>query len=421
MLIIAILLIFFCPTQIVFSFRAHWIVLLYALLLCALPFGNQRIGELKKFKPIQWLGIIFLFQVILALSFYGIYSLTMQAMPIIHLPNMAFSAVSYHFLIQWGLFPFGLFILLAARMAKVGFIKKQRGLLSVATASLLKNTITDDVGVSIDSFMRLTIISAFAMTGGFLALIVMELMHDYLQLPLMIGPKFGTLILCTLIIMLVTSQYWQKTLRRISSWPVPSLCIIAIVIITVVATIFIGSFVINTIEQNAPVIKTPFSLFNTPRAVDYWFILIAFWGLAWLPIYAGIMAYISQGYKIRSMIVANLILPMIAGILVYLTVIQQWPINSINKDASLWLGLIGMTLIFSLLFREKWLTPYMRATVPDTEFLKKRPRHRFIQNLAQTIGMLISIYLLSGSIMPGFLMFIILLPGFIIAFMTVIN
>jgi glycine betaine transporter len=401
---ISLALIFFCKNQIILTFKAHWLILFLALLLIFLPVGSYRLGkanESPRLKWPVWLSLIFMLQISAYLLFYLFcYVLDVNAIK----PPVDIMKILYW---NWGLFPWGMYALVAISLAFISFREQKIGMISIALQPLFKNTIDDAVGVSGDSYARVSIIFSLCSTLSFICLALIIFVAKTYGFPIVSGLKISTMLFVSSLISIIYLPEYQKWMYRILSYNLPLILVIPAFILLLAIVVLFFALLFHFASAYLPLLNFQTPLFSDKNIRPYFIIYSGVWWIIWTPLLAASMAYISQGYRIRTVVMGILALP----VLISFAIGMHWNLSVMHSP---WAGLIlaGLSLIilFSFFLRKKNLTYLMRVVLPKSQTIKPRSPIHYLRNLLQFIVLLVLAYLIGGISLLSIFSFLAGLP-----------
>jgi choline-glycine betaine transporter len=345
---IGIFSVLFFPYMVVFSFRAQLLFLIGACLLLVTPWANRRVSletvslppqlpdqPPQKRKPFLYcLGITTLLQVVLTSAFYTICHLTATTLPVGMHPFPLFEASMSILWWSWGIFPWGIYVLVAVGLAYTAYLKKQAGDMSTLIRPLCKNEKGDLISLFADVSMKVAILFSLSSTLACIALECMGVIGTTLHLPLFYGTRLDTFLAMVLILQLTKSDLFSHQISRLLKhrsffWSV-SIFLACATLGMFLISVFIGWFS----PAYTPPLNHEISFFPANWHV-IWLFFSGVWWLTWTPLISGMMAYLWRGYKIHTMILWILFLP------VGMAVWGSLALDGMHTYANLW-GLLPL-------------------------------------------------------------------------------
>lgn len=366
----------------------HWILLFAAISLIITPLGNIKSTTVRFHWPI-WLLLILSVEVSLYALYYGFYQLTNP------------QSLSTNLTKNFGLFPWALYGLLAVNLSIFGYSQHKNGLLSVTLKPILNNTIEDNIGVYADTFVRIAITFSFISAISFTALNTALQLTQPFSYPLTTN---NMLVGLGVIVLLNLLPLWPWLYRALSTIKVPLSLILFIALLLNIGLVLILNHVVTLINPLLPTSTTAIPFLSDSTHILLQQISLAWWWLAWAPLIGGFIAFVSQGYRLRSILLISLLPPVFLHyVFLYL---QHHPIALLK-----WLmPLLGASFLFVLLVRANYIDYLMRGTLPGIHALKKRNPKKFILTIMQTSSLLLVIYWVMANVALAFMLFCEFLP-----------
>lgn len=407
-LIIALVILYFFPQQILLCFRAHWLVLFFLLLIIVTPIGNIRLGNEKIVNFWQWLLLVFSAQLGISFVYYGFSEVISKSLPIFITTNSNVFASSSKILFRdWGYYPFAAFLLTGIIFSYYGFYKKTPATLSRALQPLLKNKTEDALSLSADFIVRTISLFMLASIIGIVSLQLMFILASLFQVKLNIGLNLATITIATIILLLINYPKWDQTVRYLSTKKTPLAIITILYILFIAILLVILNAIINFLATGYAPLTNPIFQFNINNWFNYWMILSAMWWIGWVPLVGGLIAFLSKGYKIRTVILGGLLsLLLISGVWILLESLTF----TYLKNFSLLAAILGILMLMPLFMRAKFMLYQMRAVVPDTQPQKTRTLHFYTQALLKNAAFIVILYLPMGIYLLNVMIFALIFP-----------
>lgn len=389
--IVLTLVYMFMGQSITNSISAHWFITIFLIPAAINPKYKIDLATYNKKKSslTYWLLQLFTFQLCLYFLFRGFSDLLIQEpikAPYVH-----------------SLFPWDLYALFSVALGYTLTKKNTKGLLSSLVSPWFKNSYYDSVGVITDSFARLTAFTGLCLIVATCTLILSSTVPDL---------HFGNFDLSTtmcssFLILCVTSKPFRQITRLLLNF-LPSIIVTLFSIAAAIACISIAYSLTSAYLPHAQKIIFEFGL--AQRSTYATMLLYS------LMLNVGILAcayfvYISQGYTIRSMLLAQMILPM-------LFLMYNYPIP---HDILFILTLLSCFFLMGLFIRKKYLTHIFRATMPGKENIKNRPPYNQITPLAATAMLFVALFLNTGPVMLGYLIFVMAMPSALLMLLSLVK
>lgn len=371
-------------------FHAHWVLLGLAVILLATPWANQRVplenDTAKRLPFLQACSLTVAMECTLLLVFYAITHLVSATLPAQTSANSALFANSlYNLAYQWGLFPWGAYVLLAAAIAYTCYIKRQAGDMSSILQPLLKSSPADISSLFIDVITKLSIL--FALSGSLILLLyeIVGLVAQPLELPVIYGARLDLMIIIMLLVNFCRGNFAEKRLRWLSRHGVPPTVSMLILLLIAALIILIVSAVLPQFTPLvAPNFATVMSL-PTEHSAAIWHIFIGIWWLSWAPLAAGLLAYVWRGYRIRTLLIMPLLLPAALAAVLYVAPNWEWLIPSNHNLLNLVPAILGLAGVLLLFLRQRYLIYSWKAKLSVNNLMFKGNPATFLARLVQTI------------------------------------
>lgn len=402
-------LIFFCHFThfISFYFESLWIATGCAFLFIVTPLGNRRLSHennaiITRLPMPQWIFSIILFEMVLFGVFLGIthvVSSTLTVNTTVH-PYL-FSQSLQTELLQYGLFPWSLYAVIAAGMGILAYHQQRNAYFSNLLYPVIKTDVQSAVGLIVNVGSRRITLFGIGLTLTFFPILIISLFLVP-EKHIAFGFQPVTLLVTLLLLFSTFSNTIKQYAMRLFSRHIPtflSLPIFAIVlalVIVLLSAMIPG--IIPTANQPTPLFIQNWIDFHWQTA---WMVFSMMWWLALTPAVCTYIVRISRGYKIRDMMLCVLTLPMfIAAWLFYfhgsfISVSEKW--ITIFSAASF---LIALPLLINF----KNLSTLISAYYPKNGEMKIRDHHPFFIKAIQICIIGIYFYLVIG--MNGLSIFI---------------
>lgn len=415
LILIGFFLVMTFPYAITDSFIAHSILLLMAILLIFTPWGNRR-PPAANFtpKPLPLLKVISLTlvsQVAVVAAFYSICHLIAVSMPnltpVVKPPLPMFMFSFKVLLWQWGLFPWGMFTLLAAALTYNSYIKQRAGDMSTLIRPLFRNRVGDMVSIAADVAIKIAIALTLVSSLALISMECLALIAHQLHLPLASGMRLDVLIVTVIILILNKGRYWQQLLTKLLQRQYSPPLVISLLLVTMILALLILGAILHW--------GTPLYLDRIAQPLNFvpigwvslWGVFVGVWWLCWAPLMGGLYAYIWRGYRIRTMVLGTLLPPILVAII--WAVYPHWQLTISNNTS--WLNFIpavfAAVVIISLFLRTPYIPYAWKATLPTGQRLYKRSPVDYLYRLIQGIVLVMGVYWTSGIYLMSISYFIV--------------
>ncbi len=407
--IIATVLFFFYPATIATTFRVHWLAVFLLLILFLTPFAKQQLGHTQKVSFLRWLTILEIAQLALNFLYAGLSNLFWHQLPVLINPiNSPVKATTHYFLWQCGFFPWPLIILLSVIISYYAYCRHEKTLISVTLKPLFRNTDTDSITIFADFLSRLMIFFSLASTLGILSLEFSSIFLHGLGLTPATGLGLETIVIASILLWLISDQRFFNVIRwfttkNFSPAVIAVIATFALSIIFLILTLLTQSF-----SDLIPGFTKSLLVLPTLRSNNDWIILTGMWWLSWTPLMVGLIVYLSQGHKIRTILFGGIII-IISNFLMQLLFSKTNFLDHSNYLSSIML-LIGAMIIFGIFVRKSLMTYLIRGTVPGITKEKPRTWHYYLRALLNTASFFLILYFPTGIIAISIFTLIVVFP-----------
>lgn len=388
----------YAPQYCLRGFFAHWALLLLTIVICLSPIGHRFIGsaEQKKYNIFQWLAMIIGIQLPLLVL--------MVSLMIITATNQATLSMMHLFLIDWGLYPWALLGLIGALLGYISYTKGQPGTAHNIIKPIAPKLITDQSANITKGIVRMAHNLCVSLMIGFAIVTLLAILHQTLGLQLAVGFNTHMMIATVFIILLTSSKKWTKRLEMLTSHQAPPF-VIALLYIALITFLLVAiNIFLQMISNIFPPMEAAKSLtiFIENHTLPVWALLMASIPLTFIPSYGAIIANISKGYRIRSVLLANLLLPLIlaAGLYQPLSHQQLWLPSPVLAGL---FCLISILILLFIIFKQGYLGAMIHATLPGSTDIKPEDPHQYLQILLQLATIVVILYLAAGTYLIGIL------------------
>lgn len=407
--ILFLLIIIFCKHLVLYILITHWLFLICTLIIFFCPISKNNINpslSVRRLKTWQWLFAIWIIQ---GLFFFASYTSIFAAQQLFPANSFGISYIQNIFTKNYGLFPLGFITLLTLSLSYFCYNRKQLGVISSTIQPLFKNTLEDAVGIYADGSIRTATLVALAITLSMCILLSAGLIMKWQHFPIILGTKISVIFAVSVALFSLNPQLLTNSVRWLRNYKIPYLFILAIFLLFLVFIILIVNAIAAIINDNFPNLRLSYEIFSIVNTKIYTEIFVACWWLAWCPVIAGILAYISQGYSWRQFIIASLILPIIFGLMINHNYFGFK--NGINANLFSTVSLLSAITIIFFLLKTKYISYLMRSTLPETHTIKPRNPQTYISNLIYTSSFICLFYCVAGIPIISIPFFIYIAPA----------
>ncbi len=411
--IAGIILAWFLLPQIVQAYRIFMLILLTVLLLLISPLGHARLtpdhDKTKRLRFWPWIFSILALQLCLILVYFGIANVVGHWLPINTSPksSLLFSGL-YYSLIQLGLFPWNIILLAAIAMSFYSYRRNQDAYLSTLLYPIFKSNPLQTWGLIIDSLAKISTSLVIACSLAFMSLLLASLLAKSAMVS---GITSATAIVVMVLLIVTFTQSFKRYLKQLFNRSIPLAVSIPILCVFIAAALVILSLLLRAFitpaQTKLPNFIRHFQHFGWD---NLWRLFSAAWWLAWTPVIAVFIARISRGYRIRHIILAVLLLPVLISLLFLLLSHHHFQMVFLSSKVYAiiaWLGFIGLLLMIG---KYSTLPMLMMCYLPKRDLIKHRDHQIYFRKCVQMSIGFIYLFLPIGILGPGILLFIFTLP-----------
>ncbi len=412
--VISIGLMFFATAYIPSAYLVNWAILVIVLFLCITPFGHHKLIARKDEKPrhdfVSWLWRIFALQLALFFTFLGIAEVCAHWLPALTTthPNALFLPTKT-FLINLGLFPWTIFALYAGGLGYVSYCKNKDAQMSSLLTPLFSCEPETLLGIIFNLQARLATTLALSITFAFITLLIVSLITPH-SLPFLTGFHAKTTIIVMVIILFGFTPPFKRLLTRLLNPKIPLfLSLITVLILFAVLMLLLNSLFFHAGQSP---IHIPYIIqwMKDKNWATLWLIFSLTWWICWTPLIASHIARLSRGHRIRSTMIATLILPAFFTLLLIL--FPEAIVNFLSHYPYL-ISLIALAGFIYLLWRltEKSVLPMLiRSYLPKRDQYKRRDHYFYFRKVFQVMLIVIYLYLPAGMAVTSIFIFALALP-----------
>lgn len=395
-----IALVSFATPYIPKAYLANWGVLAIILLVCITPLGHKKLVATKNEKPrhnfVPWLLRIFALETSLFLTFLGILQVCAYGLPVItpQHPSL-FLQTSKTLFIQLGLFPWTIFALFAGRIGYQSYCKNKDAPTSVLAAPLFSCEPESLGGLVLNLESRVATMAALSTSFAFMTLLILSLITPP-NLPFLTGFHAKTTIIAMAVILFGFTQPFKRLFARLLNPKIP--LFLSLIIVLVIFAVFM--LLLNALFFGLG--KTPIHMpaiiqwIEDKNWVTLWIVFSLTWWACWTPLITSHIARLSRGHRIRSTMIATLVLP---AFFTCLLVLFPGEITSLLNKHPYLLSLIALAGFIYLLWRltEKTVLPILiRSYLPKRDYYKRRNHPFYFRKVFQLMLIFIYLYLPAG-------------------------
>lgn len=392
-----ILLFLFAKPTFTKLLSASYFFLLFAFFLIISPFGKIRIGSTPRYKTLHWLLMIFGIEIILYLLFFSFTHTVMQYIPATETLRNAASAkfILQTLAIQYGFYPWTMYAILAAGLGYIHYCKNQLPLKS-SLLPVLQDAYLDTFFKRMAQIL-LSVSSSFIFftTIGLLGAQIALLFSDITGTTRIYAMTSTSVLLGIVFLFTLHTPKFTNIIQFLCRYKV------SVGLFFLMATFALGIFFI-VLNLLAPLLQNYFArnkiiLLELPLdyvSIETWQIAIGCWWLGWATLAMTAFMHISYGRRIRDLILAVMILPIIVSILgVNNLFIYSHPIL---LDVLALIGPLTLIMIFMRSHHSGLMTIGF-VTLPENSLIAKpRATIKFIIPVLRAIVWLGLVYMWTG-------------------------
>ena len=361
------------PTVAAYLPQLHYLIL---LCLIVLLFKPVKIKAKPHYSTIKWLLSIFLIQLFVMLMLKQTADL-----PILF-PWTAYLILTILFLIY----------------------RKSAEQVTTVMQCLKHMKIAEGASILIDNHFRLGMIYALAIALALLVMVCSQHLATFLNISLQPGFTLQNMIVSSVFLFASVTKPWQKVTRWLALQRYPLIVPLGLEVICLIIALLGSSTVIPLISKDI-VLELPALTIKADNQVIVWT-----WLLAITPAVAHLIAKLSFGRSIRSIILVNLLFPVLFFIYNY------FPLPIIPHSI---LTIIAFFILLLILWRYRSIKIFMFSQFSlSGESKIQRNEVMGLRALMQSTLIATAVYLVSGFSLIYFVAFAIALPLLIILFIA---
>lgn len=358
-------------------FQAFWICVVCCLILIFSSLGNHILAENKnhvgkKMRWPTWLLCIVSIEIGLYLIYAGISLLCGKLFLIntVSHDHLFVNSIKTQ-LLHYGLFPWGLYGLLAVGMGITAYHKKSDAFMSDIIKPITKSSSRQWIGLTANIAARRATIFGLSVT---LMMMTFLLLSIFISLPAHIPYAFYPAALLTSLVLLTlaltnklkyyTGRIFSRAIPIQFSIPVVTALLALLILATGIFISGLGSLFSKPIEP---------PLISKWIALDWktsWMIFSVLWWAFLAPMIASLFARISHGYSVRNMLIATLIFPLCMTLYLHMHASSQ--IFSFSSETISILSVIAFFILFSILLQHDYVGCVANAYFPKFGIKKNR-------------------------------------------------
>lgn len=400
LLLIGILLFFYLPTLCSYVGYLFWISTAAALFLILTPAGNSRLGEKTAESatrlPIkQWFFCILLLELTLLGVYLGMSFINGDVFPInTTLHTDLFSASLKTDLLHYGLFPWNLYALISVGMGFLAYRENTDAYFSNLVKSITHAKTDHAFSAIINIGIRRCTLFALSITLLFLTILFISIINPYFAYGFQTQPLLTTLALFLFMSTAMAKKYSARIFSRSISTQLslPFFCLALGVSILILESVTKGLMQ----DQSPPVMPVFFQGWISFPWSTAWSIFSAMWWICLTPVISGFIIRISRGYRIRSIIIAVLILPSLITLFFIFSTQIQWTSLTLSPIAIKLLSLLSFIILLPLLLNHQNSSNAIFSYFPKKGVIKPRDHQAFFYYTLQLTIVALCFYLVLG-------------------------
>lgn len=398
-LIVTLLLIEYATPYVVEAYHLHWLILVIVLMLCFSPFGNMKLIAKSQEKPRhsfwRWLGQLFLLQISLFFVFIGMTLVFSHWLPLTS-PSHPLVITRYFetFLKHDGLFPWALYALYAGGLGYISYIKNEDAYISSLALPFFKAQPTTLLSNILNMQARSAAFIVLTATFAFMTLLIASVITPP-SMPLLTGFHGKTLIIITALIVLGFTPPFKKIVRKLLNPKIPLWIATATTLILFALLIWLLNAFFGHLGEAPIQVPSFIQWLERKNPNQLWLIFSAAWWIGWTPTIAAHIARLSRGYRIRSILLATLVLPFVFTLLLIefpaiLSIFDNLPITAS------FIAIIAFMYLLMILTEKMVLPILIRSYLPRRDLYKHRDHSFYFRKSFQMMLVLTYLYLPTG-------------------------
>jgi len=407
--LIGIALISFATPYIPKAYLANWGILAILLFICITPLGHQKLVSTKNEKPaypfVPWLLRIFALEASLFLTFLGIMEVCTQGLPVITppRPNLIFQTSEIIF-VQLGLFPWTIFALFAGRLAYQSYCHNKDATMSLLATPLFPCSPNKLGGMILNLEARTATVMVLSITFAFITLLILSVITPP-QLPFLTGFHGKTTIIALAVIIFGFTTPFKRLLTRLLNLKIPLFIALSIVLVILAVFMLLLNALFFHLGQSPIHMPKIIQWIEDKNWVTLWVVFSLAWWAAWTPLMASHIARLSRGHRVRSTMLATLVLPAFFTLL--LVLFPNGMAGFLNNYPYLLslCALAGFMYLLWQLTRKTMLPTLIRSYLPKGDHYKRRDHYFYFRKIFQGMLILIYLYLPAGIAIISVVMF----------------
>lgn len=393
-------------------FAIGWVALALTLIMLFLP-SSYKATLKKTYSTGQWLLQIAAFQLSLFAMYLGVSWVSNMTISSFNtLPKPLFTLTSFDLLAHFGLFPWGIALVIAFLFIKLSNIKQT----DIYFSNLLApNTASNHIGwrstnAAIKYGLGLAILSCI-----FFITLLWALVFAPDLFPIRVGATVSNMFIPLALFAVTFSKFFKQTLKKLLAYKNPTSLGICIATLGTSIILILLNIVFSFLPHSPVALPAFIQNFMKQGVMPLWNLFSACWWLSWGFIAGLFIARISRGYSTAQIFMATLTLPLLLLLSCYLIlhnniITTQFYLSTTYSYLTPLIATLGFIGLITLTMRKIFL-PCMILSYLPLSITKHRNHHFMFRKYFQACAILLYFYLATNlaSLTPLFLFFGIIL------------
>lgn len=402
-IITGILLFCYASHAIITCFYAFWMTTACVLFLIVTPLGNQRLAQnaedaVQRLPTLQWFFSILILELAMLGVYCGISLINGEILPMNRSidPHLLINSLHTQ-LLHYGLFPWNLYALIAVGMGVSAYREKIDAHFSQLSRLFARQNPQGFWSLSCNIGARRLTLFAISSTLLFMTLFFISFILSskiYLATGFQTGALLTTLILLTITFTQPAKKYINRIFsRHISTkFSFPIFCVSLGLMILMLSMLATG-LTQQTTAQTPPLLIARLIHFNEQTAWTFFSIL---WWIFFTPLASGVIARVSKGYQIRTVLIGVLALPITISAFFILTNYDYFPAMHFPDTLTKIAALVSFLILLPMLVNHHNTSNAILSYFPKNGLIKHRDSQPFFQRIVQLTIALLYFYLTIG-------------------------
>lgn len=401
------------PAILITFFRVFWIAIFFALFFIVTRHGKKRLAHNEddvalKMPFFPWFLNIILVELCLLGMYLGISVVCGELLPVnVATHSHLFLNTLTQQLLNNGLFPFAIFALITVGMGTLAYNKRENAYFSALLKPITHHDVQQTLGLIINTTMRRATMMSLSVLLFFMMLLMISLIlppdihlpHGFQPIALLV-----TLIIFFFIHTKIAKHYIAKLFSRhiptLISFP---LFCAGLAFIILFITAITGATAQTLTPQPAPEFIQHWIQFNWQHT---WTLFSNVFFLMLTPLLCAHFTQLSRGYRVRSVMLGVLVLPVGLVIFILLSSALHWPMMVLSLHTIKIISLISFFILLPLLCNHRQSSYAILAYFPKEGAIKTRDHQPFFKRVAQWTVIYFYFYLVIGMNGLGLFLFV---------------